>query len=59
MMPKNSHKERQIMVHLHLVLVTLQGSLQLVLSKTNRIGDTKLQYLAHKRSDYKIIHMGR
>ena len=47
------------MVRLHIVLVTLQGGLQLVLSKTNKIGDTKLQHLVHKHSDFKIIHMGR
>ena len=35
-----SYKERQIMLGYHLVLVALHHGLQLVLSKTNRIGDT-------------------
>jgi hypothetical protein len=35
------YKEQQIMLGEHLVLVTLQCGLQLVWSKTIRIGDTK------------------
>ena len=42
-MPKFCYKEWQIMLGLHSMLVTLlyTSDLQLVLSKTNRIGDTK------------------
>ena len=39
--PQNTYKEWQIMLGYHFVLVTLYYSLQLVLSKTMRIGDTK------------------
>ena len=35
------HKEWQILLGLHLVLVTIHAQLQSVLSKTNKIGDTK------------------
>ena len=39
--PKLIHKEWQVILGLHVVFVPLHGGLQLVLSKTNSIGDTK------------------
>ena len=38
---KSSYKEQQILSGYHLVLVTLHRGLQLVLSKTIRLGDSK------------------
>ena len=40
-MPELFYKKWQMMLGLHLVLVTLHDGLQLVLSTTYRIGDTE------------------
>ena len=45
-MPQTLHKEWQIMLGFHFVLVALHRRLWSVLSKTNRVGDT---------NDYNIV----